>query len=520
MAAAYERAFAASRSSVGGRAAAAVRTRVAALESSGASGVRDQLARLAELRALQRPRRSIRTLIRQTSTPLAALKPVVLASPLSAAMHLDPDLPPFDLVVFDEASQVPLADAIGALSRAGSAIVVGDSKQLPPTTFFDAAGGGDDPGAGTAAGTEAEEEPGFEELESVLDEFVASRFPELMLRWHYRSRDERLIAFSNAAIYGGKLQTFPCAFRTHPNLGVGMRAVAGAYDRARTRTNPAEARAVVDELAARLCSADATPTNRSLGVVAFSLAQQSAIQDLFDELVDGDDAVRATVAGLEEPVLIKNLESIQGDERATMLFSVGYGRDESGRMAMNFGPMNRAGGERRLNVAITRAREQMLVFSTIRANDIDLARSGASGVRLLRDFLEFAERGTLMPAASVAGGGQGVAAHAGRPDALEESIARALESRGWTVDRHVGTSGYRVSLALRDRTHPERWCLGIELDGPFWQSGETVADRELLRRDVLRRLGWQTIRVWSAEWLGDPAKAIERIEAAAACRRT
>jgi very-short-patch-repair endonuclease len=520
MAAAYERAFAASRSSVGGRAAAAVRTRFAALESSGAAGVRDQLARLAELRALQRPRRSIRTLIRQTSTPLAALKPVVLASPLSAAMHLDPDLPPFDLVVFDEASQVPLADAIGALSRAGSAIVVGDSKQLPPTTFFDAAGGGDDPGAGTAAGTEAEEESGFEELESVLDEFVASRFPELMLRWHYRSRDERLIAFSNAAIYGGKLQTFPCAFRTHPNLGIGMRAVPGAYDRARTRTNPAEARAVVDELAARLRSADATPANRSLGVVAFSLAQQSAIQDLFDELVDGDDAVRATVAGLEEPVLIKNLESIQGDERATMLFSVGYGRDESGRMAMNFGPMNRAGGERRLNVAITRAREQMLVFSTIRASDIDLARSGASGVRLLRDFLEFAERGTLMPAASAAGGGQCAAAHAGRPDALEESIARALESRGWTVDRHVGTSGYRVSLALRDRTHPERWCLGIELDGPFWQSGETVADRELLRRDVLRRLGWQTIRVWSAEWLGDAAKAIERIEAAAACRRT
>ena len=428
-------------------------------------------------------------------------------------MHLDPDLPPFDLVVFDEASQVPLADAIGALSRATAAIVVGDSKQLPPTTFFDAAGGGDDPEAGAAAGTEAEDDAGFEELESVLDEFVASRFPELMLRWHYRSRDERLIAFSNAAIYGGRLQTFPCAFRTHPRLGVGLRAVAGTYDRARTRTNPAEAKAVVDELAARLRSPDGSPANRSLGVVAFSLAQQTAIQDLFDELVDGDEAVRLAVGALEEPVLIKNLESIQGDERATMLFSVGYGRDESGRMAMNFGPMNRAGGERRLNVAITRAREQMLVFSTIRAGDIDLARSGASGVRLLRDFLDFAERGTLTPPASAPAGGT---EHAGRPDALEESIARALEARGWTVDRHVGTSGYRVSLALRDRAQPERWCLGIELDGPFWQSGETVADRELLRRDVLRRLGWRTIRVWSTEWLGDPAKAIARIERDAA----
>ena len=513
---AYDRAFAASRSTVGRRAAAAVRSRFRAIEEGGAVGVRDQLAKLAELRALQRPRRSIRTLIRQTSAPLAALKPVVLASPLSAAMHLDPDLPPFDLVVFDEASQVPLADAIGALSRAGAAIVVGDSKQLPPTTFFDAAGGGDDPGAGAAAGAEAEDDAGFEELESVLDEFVAGRFPELMLRWHYRSRDERLIAFSNAAIYGGRLQTFPCAFRTHPNLGVGLRAVAGTYDRARTRTNPAEARAVVDELAARLRSPDGSPANRSLGVVAFSLAQQTAIQDLFDELVDADDTVRRTVGELEEPVLIKNLESIQGDERATMLFSIGYGRDESGRMAMNFGPMNRAGGERRLNVAITRAREQMLVFSTIRAGDIDLARTGASGVRLLRDFLEFAERGALTPGSAGAAGTTGASAHAGRPDALEESIAHALEARGWVVDRHVGASGYRVSLALRDRAQPERWCLGIELDGPFWQSGETVADRELLRRDVLRRLGWRTIRVWSAEWLADPAKAIERIERAAA----
>ena len=517
---AYDRAFAASRSAVGRRAAAAVRSRFRAIEADGAGGVRDQLAKLAELRALQRPRRSIRTLIRQTSGPLAALKPVVLASPLSAAMHLDPDLPPFDLVVFDEASQVPLADAIGALSRAGAAIVVGDSKQLPPTTFFDAAGGGDDPDAGAAAGTEADDDAGFEELESVLDEFVASRFPELMLRWHYRSRDERLIAFSNAAIYGGRLQTFPCAFRTHPYLGVGLRAVAGTYDRARTRTNPAEAKAVVDELAARLRSPDASPANRSLGVVAFSLAQQTAIQDLFDELVDGDEAIRRAVGALEEPVLIKNLESIQGDERATMLFSIGYGRDESGRMAMNFGPMNRAGGERRLNVAITRAREQMLVFSTIRAGDIDLARTGASGVRLLRDFLEFAQRGALTPAPAGAAGAAGTGVHAGRPDALEESIAHALEARGWAVDRHVGTSGYRVSLALRDRTQPERWCLGIELDGPFWQSGETVADRELLRRDVLRRLGWRTIRVWSAEWLGDPAKAIERIERAAAGPRT
>jgi hypothetical protein len=217
---------------------------------------------------------------------------------------------------------------------------------------------------------------------------------------------------------------------------------------------------------------------------------------------------------LPEPVLIKNLEAVQGDERATMMFSIGYGRDAEGKLAMNFGPMNRAGGERRLNVAITRAREQMIVFSTIRAGDLDLGKSGAAGIRLLRDFLEFAECGQT--AAAKADPLDAASQHAGNPDALEESIARALEQRGWTVDRHVGRSNYRISLALRDKAHPDRWCLGVELDGPFWHSGATVADREILRPAVLRSLGWRTMRVWSTEWVQDPAKVVERIEAAAA----
>jgi hypothetical protein len=507
---AYARAFDASRRTVAQRAAASVKQRFAAADQVGG----EEMARLAELRGLQRPRRSIRTLIRQTGGALAAVKPIVLASPLSAAMHLDPALPPFDLVVFDEASQVPLADALGALSRATSAVVVGDSKQLPPTSFFDSGAGGDDPEAGTTAGSAPEDDQGFEELESLLDECVASRFPELMLRWHYRSRDERLIAFSNAHIYGGRLQTFPSAFRSHPLLGVSLRVVQGTYDRSKTRTNRTEAEAVVAELASRLRSPDASPANRSLGVVAFSIAQQNLVQDLFDALIDGDESVRATVLQLPEPILIKNLEAVQGDERATMMFSIGYGRDTEGKLAMNFGPMNRAGGERRLNVAITRAREQMIVFSTIRAGDLDLGKSGAAGIRLLRDFLEFAECGQT--AAAKADPLDAASQHAGNPDALEESIARALEQRGWTVDRHVGRSNYRISLALRDKAHPDRWCLGVELDGPFWHSGTTVADREILRPAVLRSLGWRTMRVWSTEWVQDPAKVVERIEAAAA----
>ncbi|MFO0961730.1 MAG: DUF4011 domain-containing protein [Phycisphaerales bacterium] len=516
LAGAYATRLEQSREGVAARAAAGVKARVAALEQSKAPEAAAALARLAELRALQRPRRSIRTLVRQTGPALAALKPVVLASPLSAAMHLDPSLPPFDLVVFDEASQVPLADALGALSRAGAAVVVGDSRQLPPTSFFDA-------GPGDEAAPVDEDAP--EELESLLDEFVAARMPELMLRWHYRSRDERLIAFSNAEIYGGRLQTFPNALREDPLLGVGLRVVQGTYDRARTRTNEAEARAVVDELLRRLRAPEAVPANRSLGVVAFSIAQSDRIQDLFDEAVDADPALRATVAALRDPVMIKNLEAVQGDERATMLFSIGYGRDADGKLAMNFGPMNRAGGERRLNVAITRAQEQMLVFSTIRAGDIDASRTAVVGVRLLRDFLAFAEQGSLPAAeggagaggagATGAGGATAASAHAGRPDALEEQVARALEARGWTVDRHVGRSGYRISLALRDRANPRRWAVGVEFDGPFWSETPTVADRELLRRAVLARLGWRVERVWSAQWLKDPAAVVARIERAA-----
>jgi len=517
MVATYGRTLTTARDSVATRVAGMIRSRHGALRRE-AAAAGDQVllearTHLEHAVTLTRPRRSIRTMIRQTDRALWVVKPIVLASPLSAAMHLEPGISPFDLVVFDEASQVPLADALGALSRARAAVVVGDSRQLPPTRFFDS-GTGDDPEAGAVVGSAADPDDEFEELESLLDECVAGGFPELMLRWHYRSRDERLIAFSNAHIYGGRLQTFPGAFRAHPRLGVSLRMVEGTYDRARTRTNRAEAEAVVAELATRLRSPDEAPANRSLGVVAFSQAQQSLLQDLFDKMVDADAGIRAAVSALPEPVLIKNLENVQGDERATMLFSIGYGRDAEGRLAMNFGPMNRAGGERRLNVAITRAREQMVVFSTIRAGDIDIGRTSADGIRLLREFLAFAETGTV--AAPPADPLDAASQHAGHPDAIEQAIARALESRGWTVDRHVGRSGYRVSLALRDRANQDRWCLGIELDGPFWQSGATVADREILRPAVLRGLGWRTMRVWSTEWLHEPAKVLERIEAAAA----
>jgi superfamily I DNA and/or RNA helicase len=439
---------------------------------------------------------------------LAAIKPIVLASPLSAATMLPPDFPPFDLVVFDEASQVPVWDAACAISRGSAAVIVGDSKQLPPTNFFDRK----DSGESTDA--EAEMADALEPLESVLEEAIASGIPQQSLLWHYRSRDERLIEFSNRRSYGGRLQTFPAAHRAHPNLGVEFRYVGGVYDRAGTATNRAEAEAIVAEIVRRLTDADACAANRSIGVVTFSVAQQTLVQDLFDEALDRDARVReglAESAKLGDPVFIKNLENVQGDERATMLFSICYGRDASGALYHNFGPLNLSGGERRLNVAVTRAREKVVIFSSIRAGDLDPKKCISKGAQDLRDYLAFAELGTVPSARDEAGPQRALDI-----EAVELALARALEARGWKVDLHVGRSrDFRISLALADRAEPERWRLGVELDGIFHRAAPTVIDRESVREGVLDGLGWKTMRVSAIDALRNLDDTAARIDTAA-----
>jgi hypothetical protein len=490
--------------------AVAVRDRArAALDPANADAAMRQASRVVnELRALTTIRRPIRRVMGEAAPALIVLKPLVLASPLSAATLLPPDFPPFDLVVFDEASQVPVWDAACAISRGAAAVIVGDSKQLPPTNFFDRkdSSGSDDSEAALA--------DALEPLESVLEEAIASGIPQQSLLWHYRSRDERLIEFSNRKSYGGRLQTFPAAHRAHPNLGVEFRFVGGVYDRAGTATNRAEAEAVVAEIARRLTDPDACGANRSIGVVTFSVAQQTLVQDLFDEALDRDARVREGLAEsvkLGDPVFIKNLENVQGDERATMLFSICYGRDASGAMYHNFGPLNLSGGERRLNVAVTRAREKVLIFSSIRASDLDPKRCISKGAQDLRDYLAFAELGTVPSARHEAGPQRALDI-----EAVELAIARALESRGWKVDLHVGRSrDFRVSLALADRNAPDRWVLGVELDGVFHRAAPTVIDRESVREGVLEGLGWKTIRISAIDALRDLAKTVDRIEAAA-----
>lgn len=330
----------------------------------------------------------------------------MMMSPLSVVRYLDPGMRHFDVVVFDEASQIPPWDAIGAIARADQAIIVGDSRQLPPTNFF------------SARVDEDFDEGDIVEFESILDQAVVSGIPELTLDWHYRSRHESLITFSNHHYYEDRLHIFPSPYHETAQLGVKWVEVKdGYYDRGGTRTNRAEAERVCEEIVRRL--RDPVLSQRSIGVVTFSMAQQRCIEDLMDEAYRKYPEIQRFFGDGPESVFIKNLENVQGDERDVMLFSLGYGPDKRGKVTMSFGPLNRDGGERRLNVAVTRARELLILFSTLRAEQIDLSRTQAQGVRHLKSFLSFAEQGD--PALFEAFNGE-LAGGAG--SALEEEVAQ------------------------------------------------------------------------------------------------
>ncbi|MBI4575485.1 MAG: DUF3320 domain-containing protein [Planctomycetes bacterium] len=442
--------------------------------------------------------KALRRLFQEIPNLLPRLRPCLLMSPLSVAQYLAPAFPPYDLVVFDEASQIPVWDAVGAIARGRSLVVVGDSRQMPPTTFFQRSEDETPP-----------EEEEVEELESILDECVAARLPTLDLKWHYRSRHEGLIAFSNRHYYENRLLTFPGAAEEAEGLGVRRVAVeAGVYDRGRSKTNRAEAEAVVEALVGRLRSAG--PGEASVGVVTFSSPQQTLIEDLLERARQEEPELdRHFTGAVGEPVFVKNLENVQGDERDAILLSVCYGPDEAGVVHMHFGPLNRAGGERRLNVAITRARRELVVYSTLGADQVDTSRTAAVGVAHLKTFLDYAQRGraALAEAARVDAG-------AAAESPFEVEVGRALEAKGWTVRRQVGCSGYRLDLAVVHPRRPGAFVLGIECDGATYHRARTARDRDRLRQAVLRGLGWRLHRIWSTDWWLDPRRELERAEAA------
>tara|TARA_R110002072_G_scaffold243682_1_gene402797 strand:+ start:141626 stop:147715 length:6090 start_codon:yes stop_codon:yes gene_type:complete len=450
----------------------------------------------------QRRHKPVRRLLSEIRGLWPRLSPCVLMSPLSVAQFLSQDTQRFDLVVFDEASQIPMWDAVGAIGRGDSLIVVGDSKQLPPTNFFQRAAEGDDGDAG----------PIPEDLESVLDECGAAGLPRMHLDWHYRSRHESLIAFSNHHYYQNRLLTFPAPRAASDGAGVRCVRVDGIYDRAGSQQNRIEAEALVATVVKRL--RNPSQACLSMGIVTFSRAQQSLIEDLLDAERRADPSLEEALLTAEEELFVKNLENVQGDERDVILFSICYGPDAAGKIYENYGPLNLQGGERRLNVAVTRARRELIVFSSVGPEQI-ANRTQATGARHLRYYLDYAMRGE---AALIGAVEHDPSREVDSP--FEASVRDALRDRGHEVHCQVGCSGYRIDLAVVDPEAPGRYLIGLECDGATYHSAATARDRDRLRASVLRSLGWKLSRIWSTDYWHDPVREIDRIESEIELART
>lgn len=433
----------------------------------------------------------IRQLLQQAGRAIQRIKPVFMMSPISIANFLPPGALTFDVVIFDEASQVKAVDALGAIMRAKQAIVVGDTRQMPPTEFF-----------GREVDLE-DEDNATSDIESILSLFKARGCQERYLRWHYRSRHESLIAVSNAEFYDNRLVIFPTAGVNPYARGVTLEHLPHAlYDRGQTRTNKEEAKAVAQAV---LAHALETP-HLTLGVAAFSVAQRDLI-DLEVEMLRRrhPEAEAFFTQHPHEPFFVKNLENIQGDERDVIFISVGYGRNESGRIAKNFGPLLREGGERRLNVLITRAKLAMRVFSNFTADELELDAKDKHGLRALKSFLRYAQTRQLEVARETGKGAD---------SPFETEVLVALQERGYAVEPQVGTAGYFIDLAVKDPERPGRYLLAVECDGAAYHSSRSARDRDRLRQGVLEGLGWRFHRIWSTDWFRNRHAEIERVVAA------
>ena len=443
----------------------------------------------------KRRQKSIRSLLAEAGEVIQRVKPCFLMSPLSVSTFLAPDAVDFDVVIFDEASQIFPQDAMGAIYRAKQLIVVGDSKQMPPSNFFNAT---------IEAENDDEETGDVTDFESILD-LCTTSMRQLRLRWHYRSRYEQLITFSNKNFYDNDLITFPSAKAETQGIGVDYYHVDGIFDR-KSHTNRKEAEYIVDLIYKNI---EQYP-ERSLGVVAFSVAQQDLIDKLLSKRRQGMPEKEFFFRNdKKEPFFIKNLETVQGDERDTIIFSIAYGLDAQGRLLHNFGPLNRVGGERRLNVAVTRAKCNVQLVSSMHYTDIDLKRTSAEGARLLREYLDFAENGEIALERSVS-----LKPFEQFDSGFEMQVYDFLKSKGFSVDTQVGCSGFRIDLGLK-RPNSSDYVLAIECDGATYHSAQNARDRDRLRQSILEGMGWKFYRVWSTDWFRNRGIEQERLLEAA-----
>ena len=441
----------------------------------------------------RRRHRSVRQMLADAPHVLTALRPCWTMSPVLVAEMIPAQSDLFDVVIFDEASQIPPAEAISSLARARQAVIAGDSHQLPPTAFF---------GREAAEGETDETEFSISDVESLLDLAVVF-LRETMLTWHYRSRDDRLIAFSNRHIYDGSLTTFPGTDKAQPvtHHVVDFRAAAAANG---TRSNPDEARYVAE----RVLDHARTSPHETLGVIAFGQAHADAIYGEVGRLLGDlrDPSLKAFLdEANEERFFVKNIERVQGDERDVIMLSVGYHKDANGRLLYRFGPLNQEGGERRLNVAVTRARSRVALVSSFSHHDMAPGRSSARGVELLRQYLEYAASG---------GHVLGSAAHDVPLNPFELSVQRGLRRRGIPATPQYGVSGYRIDFACAHPDKPGLMVLALEADGASYHSSATARDRDRLRQQVLEDKGWRVHRIWSTSWFNNAEAELDKTEAA------
>ena len=460
----------------------------------------DELSILRKELKKQRRIMPIRKLFAAIPNLLLTLKPCLMMSPLSVSLFLEAETYKFDIVIFDEASQVCTENAIGAISRGKQVVIAGDSKQLPPTNFFQVALSESD--------YNSDEDDDMDDVgayESILDE--ANMLPERTLRWHYRSRHEDLIAFSNTKIYKSSLVTFPSNVISAPGYGVEYTYVPdGYYDRGGRKGNVKEAEKVVELIYQHIKN---TP-HKSLGVIAFGEIQQQAIDTILRQRrIKSPEYEYFFNEEKEEPFFVKSLENVQGDERDTIIFSIGYAKDIHGVFRMQFGPLSRSGGERRLNVAITRAKYNVMLVGSILPNDIDIDRVSADGPKLLRSYIDFAMHGTSVLEREIT---ESDITEYDSP--FEEAVYNFLDRKGYKLATQVGCSGYRIDMAVKHPSMSGVYVLGIECDGASYHSARTARERDRLRQDVLENMGWKIYRIWSTDWIKDPVTEGERLLAA------
>ena len=430
----------------------------------------------------------VRKLFKAIPNLLLTLKPCLMMSPLSVSLFLEADSYKFDTVIFDEASQVYTENAIGAISRGKQVIIAGDSKQLPPTNFFQAA-------STEGMFDDDDEEADINVYDSILDE--ANALPQRTLRWHYRSRHESLIAFSNAKIYRNQLITFPSNIEHGRDIGIEYRYLPdGYYDRGGKKGNVIEAKAVAEMVFEHF----RTHPERSLGVITFGEIQQYAIESTLRSMRIEDQSFEPFFdESKEEPFFVKSVENVQGDERDTIIFSIGYAKDKTGVFRHLFGPLGKSGGERRLNVAITRAKYNVKLVGSILPSDINESSVSTEGPKLLRSYIDYAMNGPSALAKEIH-----YSDEITFDSPFEESVFNYLEQKGYKLATQVGCSGYRIDIGVKHPTINGLFVLGVECDGASYHSARTARERDRLRQDVLEHMGWRIYRVWSTDWIKDP----------------